>query len=320
MIRKIFLATAILSLTTSCVSKKIYQELEDKYADLKKEHNNLSDENEVLLTDKNNLTTSNATLEEKLQKTTAERDQLAADYKATKDKLDNLKKSYTALEKNSNSALNENMKQNRALLAKLEAKQNVLRTEQDRLNKLKTKLEASSNRLAELEQLVADKEASMTALKTTLSNALNSFEGKGLTVENRNGKIYVSMENKLLFASGSWKIETEGKKAVQALSEVLANNQDISVLIEGHTDNDKIVGAIDGITNNWDLSTKRATAIVLLLLENPNVNKKNLTAAGRSQYAPLVANDTPEGKAKNRRIEIILSPNLDEITKLMGEL
>lgn len=321
MIRKIALACVVLSLTTSCVSKKIYQDLENKYADLKKEHNALSDENTTLKTDKNQLETDKNKLQTELNKVKAERDKLAADYAATKKNLDNLKSSYAALEKDSNDALDANIKKNRELLAQLEAKEKALAAEQERLNKLKKDLEASSSRLADLEKMIADKEALMNKLKETLSKSLKAFEGKGLTVENRNGKVYVSMENKLLFESGSWTVGAEGKKAVKLVGDVLGQNPDISVLIEGHTDNDKITGTIGGgVENNWDLSTKRATAIVNILSENKAIDKRNLTAAGRGEYAPLMSNETAEGKAKNRRIEIILTPKLDEISKLMNEL
>ena len=321
MIRKIALACVVLSLTTSCVSKKIYQDLENKYADLKKEHNALSDENGLLKTDKNQLELDKNNLQTELDKTKAERDKLAADYAATKKSLDNLKASYAALEKDSNDALEANINKNRQLLAELEAKQKALTAEQDRLNKLKKDLEASSTRLAELEKMMADKEAAMKKLKETLSKSLKAFEGKGLTVTERDGKVYVSMENKLLFESGSWTVGSEGKKAVDLVGKVLGDNPDISVLIEGHTDNDKITGTIGGgVENNWDLSTKRATAIVNILSANAKVKKENLTAAGRGEYAPLMSNETAEGKAKNRRIEIILTPKLDEISKMLNEL
>lgn len=321
MIRKIALACVVLSLTTSCVSKKIYQDLENKYADLKKEHNALQDENTTLKTDKNQLETDKNKLQTELDKVKAERDKLAADYAATKKNLDNLKSSYAALEKDSNDALDANIKKNRELLAQLEAKEKALAAEQERLNKLKKDLEASSSRLADLEKMIADKEALMNKLKETLSKSLKAFEGKGLTVENRNGKVYVSMENKLLFESGSWTVGAEGKKAVKLVGDVLGQNPDISVLIEGHTDNDKITGTIGGgVENNWDLSTKRATAIVNILSENKAIDKRNLTAAGRGEYAPLMSNETAEGKAKNRRIEIILTPKLDEISKMLNEL
>ena len=321
MIRKIALACVVLSLTTSCVSKKIYQDLENKYADLKKEHNALSDENTTLKTDKNQLEADKNKLQSELDKTKAERDKLAADYAATKKSLDNLKASYAALEKDSNDALEANINKNRQLLAELEAKQKALAAEQDRLNKLKKDLEASSTRLAELEKMMADKEAAMKKLKETLTKSLKAFEGKGLTVTEKDGKVYVSMENKLLFESGSWTVGAEGKKAVDLVGKVLGDNPDISVLIEGHTDNDKIMGTIGGgVENNWDLSTKRATAIVNILTANTKVKKENLTAAGRGEYAPLMSNETAEGKAKNRRIEIILTPKLDEISKMLNEL
>jgi chemotaxis protein MotB len=321
MIRKIALACVVLSLTTSCVSKKIYQDLENKYADLKKEHNALSDENGALKTSKNQLELDKANLQTELDKTKSERDQLASDYAATKKSLDNLKASYAALEKDSNEALEANINKNRQLLAELEAKQKVLTAEQDRLTKLKKDLEASSTRLAELEKMMADKDAVMKKLKETLTKSLKAFEGKGLTVTEKDGKVYVSMENKLLFESGSWTVGAEGKKAVDLVGKVLGDNPDISVLIEGHTDNDKITGTIGGgVENNWDLSTKRATAIVNILSANAKVKKENLTAAGRGEFAPLLSNETAEGKAKNRRIEIILTPKLDEISKMLNAL
>ncbi len=321
MIRKIALAIVVISLTTSCVSKKIYQDLENKYADLKKEHNALSDENGVLKADKNQLELDKNKLQTELDKTKAERDKLASDYAATKKSLDNLKDSYAALEKDSNEALESNINKNRQLLAELEAKQKALTAEQDRLNKLKKDLETSSKRLAELEKMMADKDAAMKKLKETLTKSLKAFEGKGLTVTEKDGKVYVSMENKLLFESGSWTVGAEGKKAVDLVGKVLGDNPEISVLIEGHTDNDKITGSIGGgVENNWDLSTKRATAIVNILSANAKVKKENLTAAGRGEYAPLLSNETADGKAKNRRIEIILTPKLDEISKMLNDL
>ena len=239
---------------------------------------------------------------------------------AAENNLKNLQTSYAALEKNSDEVLQSNMSKNRELLADLEAKGKKLAAEQERLNKLKSDLLASSNRLAELESIMAAKDASMTKLKETLSKALNNFEGKGLSVHQKDGKVYVSMENKLLFQTGSWAVGVEGRKAVEEVAKVLAQNPDISVLIEGHTDNDKIMGSLgSGIESNWDLSTKRATAIVNIIIENKQINKQNLTAAGRSEFEPIAPNASAEGKAKNRRIEIILTPKLDAISKLLND-
>ena len=321
MIKKIVLGIATLTLMSSCVSKKIYNDLENKYTDLKKENRTLLDANEDLTQSKNQLELDLNTTKSERDKLKSERDKLAADFAATDKNLKALQASYNALEKNSDAALKSNMDKNRELLAQLETKEKALASEQERLNKLKSELESSSKRLAELESYIAAKEASMKKLKETLSKSLKAFEGKGLTIEQRNGKVYVSMENKLLFQTGSWAVNDEGKKAVVLVGKVLSDNPDISVLIEGHTDNDKILGAIGGgVENNWDLSTKRATAIVTILSENKGINKQNLTAAGRGEFAPLMSNDTPEGKAKNRRIEIVLTPKLDEISKMLNEL
>lgn len=320
MIKRMFFGLAILSLMTSCVSKKIYNDLENKYTDLKKENRSLADEVDELHKANAEFDSVNKSLTAELAKLKADRDKLQADCTATSNNLKALQESYAALEKNSNDALETNMNKNRELLAQLEAKEKAMAAEQDRLNKLRDELAASTKRLNELESMIAAKDAAMKKLKDTLSKALNAFEGKGLTVEMKNGKVYVSMENKLLFQTGSWAVGSEGRKAVVEVGKVLAQNPDITVLIEGHTDNDKIFGSIGGgIESNWDLSTKRATAIVNILGENAGIQKKNLTAAGRGEYAPIMSNDTPEGKAKNRRIEIILTPKLDEISKMLNE-
>ena len=302
----------IVAISTSCVSKKIYNDLESKYADLKKENRSISDENADLLKTKSQLELDREALNKELAKVKSEREKLQADYAALNKKMDVLKDSYAALEKNSGESLKANLAKNRELLEQLEAKEKALALEQEQLNK-------NNQRLQELEALIAAKEESMRKLKETLSKALNSFEGKGLTVEQKNGKVYVSMENKLLFKSGSWAVGPEGKTAVVEVGKVLGDNPDISVLIEGHTDDDPFGGS-GPIADNWDLSTKRATAIVAILSENKAVNKQNLTAAGRGEFSPLASNATAEGKAKNRRIEIILTPRLDEIAEMLKDI
>ncbi|MBF7093373.1 OmpA family protein [Flavobacterium sp. ALJ2] len=312
MIKKVSIGLLILALTTSCVSKKIYNDLETKFTDLKKENRSISDENAELLKAKNQLELDRDGLNKSLSATKTELEKQKADYAAAQNKLKVLQDSYNALEKNSDEALKNNMNKNRELLEQLEAKGKALAAEQARLDK-------TAKRLDELEGMIAAKEAAMKKLKETLSKALNGFEGKGLTVEQKNGKVYVSMENKLLFNSGSWSVGTEGKKAVVELGKVLGDNPDLSVLIEGHTDDDPYISS-GVITNNWDLSTKRATAIVAILSENSKINKQKLTAAGRGEFSPLASNATPDGKAKNRRIEIILTPRLDEIADMLNSI
>lgn len=320
MIKKIALGIVVLTLVTSCVTKKVFNELETKFADLKKENRKTADLNDSITKAKSKLDMDYATLKDDYAKTKAERDKLTIDFATADKNLKTLQASYSALEKNSNESLKENMAKNRELLAQLEAKEKALAVEKERLNKLSADLKKGTDRVNELESIMAAKEAAMKKLKDALSKSLKAFEGKGLTVNQRDGKVYVSMENKLLFESGSWAVGSEGKKAVIAVGTVLAQNPDIAVLIEGHTDNDKFGGAVGQIENNWDLSTKRATAIVNILSENKAVKKENLTAAGRGEFAPLMSNDSPEGKAKNRRIEIILTPKLDEISKMLNDL
>ena len=320
MIKKIAFGIVVLTLATSCVSKKVFNELESKFADLKKENRKTADLNDSITKAKNKLDLDYASLKADYDKTKAERDKLAIDFAAADKTLKTLQASYNALEKNSDESLKANMAKNRELLAQLEAKEKALAAEKDRLNKLSADLKKGTDRVNELESIMAAKEAAMKKLKDALSKSLKAFEGKGLTVNQRDGKVYVSMENKLLFESGSWAVGSEGKKAVVAVGTVLAQNPEIAVLIEGHTDNDKFAGAVGQIENNWDLSTKRATAIVNILSDNKAVKKENLTAAGRGEFAPLMSNDTAEGKAKNRRIEIILTPKLDEISKMLNDL
>lgn len=319
MIKKLSIFTLTIILFTSCVSKKIYTDLEDKYATLKKENRSLSDEMAELANEKTKIFNDLNALESAYESAVSERDKLQSDYAAAKSNLETLKASYKALEENSSASIAKNSQKNRELLAQLEAKEQALAAENKRLNTLKQELESRSLRVAELENVIAAKDANMRKLKDAISKALTNFEGKGLTVEQRNGKVYISMENKLLFESGSWYVGVQGKEAVKQLGSVLAENPEISVLIEGHTDNVPYKGNAQ-LSGNWDLSAKRATAIVNILRENTAINPENLTAAGRGEFAPIASNDTAEGKAKNRRIEVILTPKLDEISKLLNEI
>ena len=315
MMRKLgVLAVSAVFMLNSCVSSKDYKTLEGRHADLKRENRDLQADMEKY----KNLEEDFSNLEKDYAAATAERDCLKDELESIQKSYKTLKKSYDALEENSSAAISENSRQNRQLLAQLEEKEQALLKEQTRLEKLKRDLEARSKRVNELESLIAAKDAKMNTLKDAISKALTNFEGKGLTVEQRNGKVYVSMENKLLFSSGSWAVNGEGRKAVEQLGRVLAQNSDIAVLIEGHTDNVPYNGS-GALKDNWDLSTKRATSIVQILKENNNIDPQNLTAAGRGEYAPVATNETTAGRAKNRRIEVILTPKLDEVTKLLNE-
>jgi chemotaxis protein MotB len=317
MIKRLLILTVLSFTTISCVSSKLYKELEGKYTTLKNDYDSLNADSEAVLNDKNTLQNQFDQLQSDYDATLLERNQLQQDLTALQKKYDTLNDAYTALEQNSSIAIADNVQKNRELLAQLEAKELALEAENDRLLKLEADMQERSQRIAELEALIASKDQAMLDLKNAISKALTAFEGKGLTVEQRDGKVYVSMENKLLFKSGSWAVGTEGRVAIEQLGTVLEDNPDIVVLIEGHTDNDPF-SSRGQIANNWDLSTKRATAIVQILSENTAINPKSLTAAGRGEFAPIASNETTVGTSKNRRIEIVLTPKLDEISKLLN--
>ena len=317
MFKKILVLSLIISVSSSCVSSKIYKELDGKYTSLKNDYDSLSTQNEAVISERNSLQNQLDQLQKKYDSLISDRNTLQQELTALHKKYDALNESYSALEQNSSKEIADNIQKNRELLAQLEAKELALAAENDRLLKLEADMQERSQRIAELELLITSKDQAMRDLKNAISSALTAFEGKGLTVEQRNGKVYVSMENKLLFKSGSWAIGSKGRIAIEQLGSVLADNPEIAVLIEGHTDNDPVSSG-GQIANNWDLSTKRATAIVQILSENASINPESLTAAGRGEYAPIASNDDTEGKAKNRRIEVILTPKLDEISKLLN--
>ena len=317
MFKKILVLSLIISVSSSCVSSKIYKELDGKYTSLKNDYDTLSAQNEAVINERNSLQNQLDQLQKKYDSLITDRNALQQELTALHKKYEALNESYSALEQNSSKEIADNIQKNRELLAQLEAKELALAAENDRLLKLEADMQERSQRIAELELLITSKDQAMRDLKNAISSALTAFEGKGLTVEQRNGKVYVSMENKLLFKSGSWAIGSKGRIAIEQLGSVLADNPEIAVLIEGHTDNDPFSSG-GQIANNWDLSTKRATAIVQILSENTSINPESLTAAGRGEYAPITSNDDTEGKAKNRRIEVILTPKLDEISKLLN--
>jgi chemotaxis protein MotB len=315
--KKIAFVILAFTLVSSCVTKKVYTELEEKYNKLRDNNADLFGENQDLIDQKKELEASSKTLQTAIDKLNTDRTKLKEEVDRLDAKKATLEQEYNELSKMSTQQLSEKEQQNRALLLQLQEKESKLAEESTRLEKLQGDLAARSKRVDELEGLIVAKEAKMQRLKDAVSAALSGFEGKGLTVERKNGKVYVSMENKLLFSSGSWAVGNQGRSAVVNLAGVLKQNTDIDVLIEGHTD-DVPYGGKGTITDNWDLSTKRATAIVRILTNN-NVSPKQITAAGRSKFLPVASNASTTGKAKNRRIEIILAPNLDAINALLNE-
>ncbi|TAL60990.1 MAG: hypothetical protein EPN85_05990 [Bacteroidetes bacterium] len=196
----------------------------------------------------------------------------------------------------------------------------ALKTELDKkktdLDALTAELKKREDRVKELEDVLKQKEEAVNALKKKVSDALLGFEGKGLTVTQKNGKVYVSLDESLLFQSGKWAVEPKGVEVLKKLAKVLETNPDINVMVEGHTDDVPMKGMGD-VKDNWDLSSVRATSVVKIITQNSSTDPKRLTAAGRGEFFPIDANKTKEARARNRRTEIILTPKLDELLKVL---
>lgn len=204
--------------------------------------------------------------------------------------------------------------ENRKLLTDLETVRLRLMAKEDSLNTLSGSLADREAKLAELQAELARKDEAMRGLKDRVSKALTGFEGKGLTVEQRGGKIYVSLENKLLFPSGSTVVDQQGRDALIKLAKAIENEKDLNILVEGHTDTDKVLpGSV--YKDNWDLSVLRATSVVRILQEGSRLDPKLVTAGGCGEYQPVDKAD----KARNRRIEVVLSPDLRQLYEMVKE-
>jgi chemotaxis protein MotB len=186
------------------------------------------------------------------------------------------------------------------------------------INKLSDDLKKREQRLKEVEEVLRKRDESTNQLKEKLQQALLGFTKNGLTVDIKNGKVYVSLTDKLLFPSGSIVIDEKGKQALAQLAKVLKDQPEINIAVEGHTDSQKI-NNLGQIKDNWDLSVLRSTSVVRFLTENEKVESVRMTATGKGQFQPLADNTSADGRSKNRRIEIVLSPKLDELYDLIKQ-
>jgi chemotaxis protein MotB len=335
--RSVLLATVCGAFLFSCVPARQLEEM-------KKKKEACETSNETLKTDNQALTTKNTELEATISTQTKKIYGLELDSNVRGTSLrtmttnyDQLNKTYMQLLANYKDLLSGNTSETQKILAELKTTKDSLENKEDALKKLasdleakkksldalskeletsKTELEAKSAKLSELQNILNKKDSIVKALKAKVLDALTGYEGKGLTITQKNGKVYVSLDESLLFASGSFTVDTKGVEAIKKLAKVLETNTDINVLIEGHTDNVPYTGT-GVLKDNWDLSVLRATAVVKVITVNSDVEPKRLTAAGRSEYDPVSSNETTAGKAKNRRIEIILTPKLDELFQII---
>lgn len=299
-----------LALLNSCVSLKIHEDLQAKYDEVSQAKDILEEEAQSKESELADCNSAKDKITKDLEQLQEDADLLERKYKALNDDYTVLKESYETFSNSSDRVLSNNANKIMKLLQDLENSRALLNQEND-------KLRIKEKKIAELESLMKDREMNLANMKKSLSDALRGFEGKGLTVEQRNGRVYVSLENRLLFSSGSWSVNTQGREAVRELAKVLVLQKDISILIEGHTDSDAF-GGNGNLIDNWDLSVKRATAIVRIIMEANGVDATKITAAGRSKYLPVATNDTAQGKAKNRRIEVIIEPDLSKIEAMLN--
>lgn len=306
-----------------CVTKQQYAELELKYKRSQDELTYMTAENQNCQDAKKSLAAQLAALTAEAEKLTADTVRLYRKARTCEMEYEKAQKEYDELLRNFAEVSSSNQSTIDGLLGdrdrykdELALKEKMLNMQQDSLAKARTELMLKEQRINEMQSILAQKDAEVKALKEKVMNALKGFEGGGLNVYEKGGKVYVSMDDKLLFASGSWTLNEQGLNAIKQLAKVLENEKEISVLIEGHTDNVPYRGS-GQIKDNWDLSVMRATAVVKALLENGDIEPVRLSASGRSEYLPLDENNTPEARAKNRRTEIILTPNLDELFQLI---
>jgi chemotaxis protein MotB len=238
---------------------------------------------------------------------------------ATRKKLGELNHEYTQLNgyyKNllsSSGKLNRDMAQQQEQL--LTIQQNLERTRKIN-DSLSTSLTERENKVRELEKVLANKEKAVNDLKERVTRALLNFKENDLTVKVKNGKVYVSLAEQLLFASGSTEVDAKGISALQQLAKAIKDQRDLTIMVEGHTDNVPVSKKSQYMQDNWDLSVMRATAITKILTQ-AGVSPKQIVAAGKGEFSPLTANDSPQNKQKNRRTEIIITPNLDELFKIL---
>jgi chemotaxis protein MotB len=314
--RQFFLFLAVAVTLASCVSTKKYNALETSNNKLKKEYKVAQAELDALKDEKDNLLAENQGLKNEVVDLNKNRAQLEQQLQDKRNELENMKLRYDTTMEN---YLQQVGVKNRALNsanAMLKAKETELNEKEKNLEALQKDYEAKNKRLEEVNKALAAKEKEVNAIKTKISDALVGFQNKGLQVETKDGKVYVSMEDKLMFASGSWAVSKEGLQAIKELAKILEENKDLNISVEGHTDNLAYNGS-GNVKDNWDLSVMRATAIVKEILKAGKIAPERISASGRGEYAPKAPNTTADNRAKNRRTEIILTPKISEVLELV---
>jgi len=330
--KKIASLFIIAFLVTACVPPNKFKALQTEQATCQEERDRLRAENEKFSVDNKELSSRLSAADKSLARAGLDTVKWKEDVGRLQEQNRQLGKDYSDLQEAHQALLKGSEGEIRRLMDELQVAQKDLQKREKELNvlsadvnarksdldKVQSELNERNARLAELEVILKNQETVLASLKKKVSDALLGFENQGLTVTQKNGKVYVSLEEKLLFKSGSTVVDPKGVSALKKLSKVLEQNPDINVMIEGHTDDVPIIAGSQ-YKDNWDLSVLRATSIVRILLDGSAINPQRFTTAGRSQYLPVEPAKTAEARQKNRRTDIILSPKLDELYDLINK-
>ncbi len=308
MVRNLFLLTFSLMIFSSCVSSKKFKQLDALKEDMKMENQALLQKLDEQVKENAGLEATNKNLRDEVYALKQDTTDCNNDVRTLSQKYNDLTKMYEDLGSQSKKELTALIQQNQILLKELDEKQRLLLDKENELLKREA-------RLKELEGMLAAKDAALDNLRKSIEAALLNFNKDDLTVEVRNGKIYVSVAEQLLFKSGSTVVDPKGKDALTKLAGALKNQPDIDIMVEGHTDSIPM-NASGAIKDNWDLSVLRATSITRILI-NAGISPTAVIPAGHGEFMPVASNKDKEGRAKNRRTEIVLSPKLDEVFKIL---
>ncbi len=319
--RALLASIVLAAIFVSCVPQRKFMDVAEKQRICEEENVAMKAETQNLRTRVNELDSKVAVTERKIEALVSDTAVLGTSLRILRNQYDKINALNEELLNKSSSLREGTESEKRALMGELDQVRLALQEKEDALNKLQVALSEKEEellvreeRLNEMRALISRKDSVMTALRASVSNALLGFEGKGLTVELRDGQVYVSMDAKLLFATGSTEVDKNGREAIINLARAIQDRDDLRIMVEGHTDTDSF-SRTTYPRNNWDLSVLRATSVLIIMIENSQVDPTILTAAGRGEYQPV----DPANKAKNRRIEVILAPRLDDLMQIINE-
>ncbi len=313
----------------ACVPSRQFDELKARNSDCQLQNKDLKATNQALETDNKEISSHLTDCDKKVRTLSVDTTNQGNALRRLNSLYGDLTSSYDKLLANNEKLLKGNQSETQKVVSELQSTQADLQKKEDALKKMEKDLNDKSKNLeelskelkdreakvSELQNILASKDSSVSALKNAVSDALIGFKGQGLTVEKKNGKVYVSLEERLLFASGSITVDKKGEEALKQLAKVMDKNKDINVMVEGHTDDVPMTGTC--IKDNWDLSVMRATSVLKILTGNSSMDPSRITAAGRGEFLPLEAAKTTDARRKNRRTEIILTPKIDELLKVL---